>query len=116
MPELLERRKVRQRFKHAVLAASLKKKIADLKKDAGSDEDNDMRDAEQAVVPGTSADSLPQGSSGSRLRDTVKSGAFVQVVLAKVKDERQKQEALEVDQELEQEARRRSRSFNGTGS
>lgn len=116
VPELLERRKVRQRFKHAVLAASLKKKIADLKKDAGSDEDNEMRDAEQAVAPGTSAESLPQGSSGSKpsLRDTVKSGAFVQVVLAKVKDEKQKQEALEVDQELEQEARRRSRSFNGT--
>ncbi|KND94991.1 Calcium/calmodulin-dependent protein kinase [Tolypocladium ophioglossoides CBS 100239] len=110
-PEDRERRKVRQRFKHAVLAASLKKKIEDLKGDAGSDDDNEMRDAEQAVAPGNSSESLPQGSSASKpvsLRDSVKSGVFMEVVLAKVKDEKQKEEARKAEQELEQEARRRT--------
>lgn len=108
LPELLKARVVRRRFKRAVLAASLKKRIADLKEE-DSDEDSDMREAEQAVSD-SSADSRPGGRSKSiSLKDKVKDGAvFREVVLAKLKDERQKREALEVDKELEQEARRRS--------
>lgn len=89
------------------MAASLKKRIADLK-EADSDEDNEMRDAEQAV-PGSSSEPLPKGEGKVSLKDKIKGGAmFREVVLAKLKDERQKKEALEVDQELEKEARRRS--------
>ena len=82
--------------------------MADLK-EADSDDDNEMRDAEQAI-PGSSSESAAARSEGKvSLKEKIKDGAlFREVVLAKLKDERQKKEALEVDQELEKEARRRS--------
>ncbi|POR32064.1 Calcium/calmodulin-dependent protein kinase, partial [Tolypocladium paradoxum] len=81
VPELLERRRlIRQKFKHAVLAASLTNKIEKLKQKAGLD-DNEMRDAEQAIAPGTLSEAPPPDPT------------LLQVVLAKVKDEKQKQEA-----------------------
>ncbi|PHH67549.1 hypothetical protein CDD82_1371 [Ophiocordyceps australis] len=103
VPELLKARDIRNKFKHAVLAASLKKQIEKLR-DVESDSENDMHDAEQA---------LPEPKAS--LKDTVRDGAlFRAVVMAKMKDEKQKQEALEVEQELGQEARRRS--FNSQSS
>ncbi|ODA82881.1 hypothetical protein RJ55_01390 [Drechmeria coniospora] len=113
VPELLKARELRRKFKHAILAASLKKRIADLK-DAESDSDNDMKDAEDAIPEGA-ADLQPKSGESSKqvsLKDKLKDGAlFREVVLAKVKDEKQKKESLEADMELEKEARRRS--FNG---
>ncbi|OAQ84444.1 calcium/calmodulin-dependent protein kinase [Purpureocillium lilacinum] len=111
VPELLKARELRSKFKHAVLAASLKKRIADLK-DADSDSDNEMRDAEQAI-PSASSASLPKpDAKTASLKDKISGAMFREVVLAKLKDEKQKKEALEVDQELENEVRRRS--FNGS--
>ncbi|KAJ6446311.1 calcium/calmodulin-dependent protein kinase [Purpureocillium lavendulum] len=110
VPELLKTRELRRKFKHAVLAASLKKRIADLK-DADSDSDNEMRDAEQAI-PGASSESLPKVEAKPvSLKDKMGGAMFREVVLAKLKDEKQKKEALEVDQEIENEVKRRS--FNG---
>ncbi|KJZ79039.1 Calcium protein kinase [Hirsutella minnesotensis 3608] len=110
VPELLKARDIRKKFKHAVLAASLKMKIEKLK-EIESDSDDDMKAAEQAVGNGSGSDSpsRPEGSKPPSLRDVAKDGAlFHAVVMAKMKDEKQKQEALQVEQEMEREARRRS--------
>lgn len=85
VPELLKAYEIRKKFKHAVPAASLKKKIERLR-EAGSDSEDDMRDAAQAV-PGASAESLPRSESGkaASLRDVVKDGSFFHAVMAKMK-------------------------------
>ncbi|PHH73960.1 hypothetical protein CDD80_3444 [Ophiocordyceps camponoti-rufipedis] len=106
VPELVKVRDVRRRFKHAVLAASLKMKIEKLR-EGDSDSDGDLKDAQQAVAGG---DKLAQGDSKpSSLKDVVKDGSlFHAVVMAKMKDEKQKQESLAADEELEKETKRLS--------
>lgn len=84
VPEHLKARDIRKRFKYAILAASLKKKIERLREEE-SDSEEDMKDAQQAL----GADPKPMSSN-----------IFREVVLAKIKDEKQKQEALEVEQRL----------------
>ncbi|RCI15373.1 hypothetical protein L249_7039 [Ophiocordyceps polyrhachis-furcata BCC 54312] len=108
VPELVKARDVRRKFKHAVLAASLKQKIEKLKEEADSDSDADLKEAEQAV-PG--CDGLPRGDTKrSSLSHVAKDGSlFHAVVMAKMKDEKQKQEALAADEEeLQKETKRLS--------
>ena len=102
LPELRRAREARAKLKHAVLAVSLKKRLADLKTDEADSED-ELGELDQ--TPSTTT----VDSSASSLKDKLKAGAgFREVVMASVRDAQNKKEALEADQEMEQEARRRS--------
>lgn len=131
LPELRRAKEARAKLKKAILAIQLQKRIARLRHEAGDgsdDDDNDLQDAAQNVetsglakaFSGVSVSSGGSSSSGDSkkpsLRDTVKSGAvFREVVLAKVREEKAKKEAaLQTDDDLVQEARRRS--FNTQSS
>lgn len=136
LPELRRAKEARAKLRKAILAIQLQKRIARLRHEAGDDsddDDNDLQDAAQNVdssgiakaLSGVSVSSGGSSSSGGggggdskkpSLRDTVKSGAvFREVVLAKVREEKAKKEAaLQTDEDLVQEARRRS--FNTQSS
>lgn len=132
LPELRRAKEARAKLKKAILAIQLQKRIARLRHEAGDgsdDDDNDLQDAAQNVetsglAKAFSGVSVSSGGSSSSsgdskkpsLRDTVKSGAvFREVVLAKVREEKAKKEAaLQTDEDLVQEARRRS--FNAQSS
>jgi calcium/calmodulin-dependent protein kinase I len=100
LPELRRAREARAKLKHAILAVSLKKRIAALKTDE-SDESDEMGDAEAAAPPAEKKSNL--------IRDRVKDGAvFREVVLGAVRDKKAKEEAAAAtEQELLDEARKR---------
>lgn len=99
------------KLKRAILAVSLQKRIAKLKTEEGDPESSDMGD-EADAAPGF-AGIVGEAGQKASLADKVKSGAvFREVVLAKLREEKQKQESLQTDDELVQEARRRS--FNAS--
>lgn len=124
LPELRAAKEARAKLKKAILAIQLQKRIARLRSEDGDDSDNDLQDAEQNVEDGGglakafSGVSVSSGGSDKKpsLKDRVKDGAiFREVVLAKVREEKAKKEAaLQTDEELVQEARRRS--FNAQNS
>ncbi|CAG9985136.1 unnamed protein product [Clonostachys byssicola] len=98
LPDISRAMEARAKLKHAILAVTLKKRIAALK-EAESDSD-DMGDAEDGVP-----------SSGVERRD---GAVFREVVLGAVRDKRAKDDlAAAGEQELE-EARSRSRSRGRT--
>lgn len=106
LPELRRAREARAKLKHAILAISLQKRISKLKVEE-SDSESDMGDAEGAAG-GAPKDGASK-AGGPVLKDKIKKAtAFQEVVRASLRAEQQKKEALEVDQELEAEARRRS--------
>lgn len=114
LPELRRAKEAREKLKHAILAIKLQKRIAKLKVEESDSDSSDMGDAE-AAIPGFSR-STGSGSSGASgdkkpsLKDKMKDGAvFREVVMAKVREEKAKREAaLTTDEDLVQEARRRS--------
>lgn len=96
LPELRRAKEARAKLKHAILAVSLKKRIAQLK-DEETDSENDMVEAD-AAVPTASGESLPDTNKPS-LKEKLKGGAvFREVVLATVRDAKHKQELLEADE------------------
>lgn len=106
MPELRRAQEARAKLRHAILAVSLQKRLSKLK-DAESDE-SDMGEAEP-VPKITSELAVGSESKPGMLKEKLKGGAvFREVVLASVRDAKQKQDALKADEELEKEARRRS--------
>lgn len=106
MPELRLAREARSKLKHAILAVSLKKRIAALKADETDPESSEMGDAE-AGIPGAM---LTSERKTDLLKDKVKSGAvFRAVVQGAVADKKQKEEAAAAEQEL-LEAQRRSQA------
>lgn len=112
LPELKKAREARAKLKHAILAVSLQKRIAKLKTEE-SDSESDMGEAEgSAVGPNRHVPAPPKGGPSSAkglLREKIKDAtAFQEVVRAAKLAEQHKKEALEVDQELEKEAKRRS--------
>ncbi|KAL6869570.1 Calmodulin-dependent protein kinase cmk2 [Amphichorda felina] len=106
VPELRLAREARSKLKHAILAVSLKKRIAALKADETDPESSEMGDAE-AGIPGAM---LTSERKTDLLKDKVKSGAvFRAVVQGAVADKKQKEEAAAAEQEL-LEAQRRSQA------
>ncbi|KEY71284.1 hypothetical protein S7711_08865 [Stachybotrys chartarum IBT 7711] len=106
LPELRRAQEARAKLRHAILAVSLQKRLSKLK-DAESDE-SDMGEAEP-VPKVTSELAVGSESKPGMLKEKLKGGAvFREVVLATVRDAKQKQDALKADEELEKEARRRS--------
>ncbi|CAG9953750.1 unnamed protein product [Clonostachys rosea f. rosea IK726] len=86
LPEIRRAREARAKLKHAILAVSLKKRIAALKADE-SDSD-EMGDAEEGIP------SVGGEKKLNVLREKVKDGAvFREVVLGAVRDKRAKEEA-----------------------
>lgn len=109
LPELKKAREARAKLKHAILAVSLQKRISKLKVEE-SDSESDMGDAEgesggASTGPGAVAEKKPSGNLKKKIKEGV---AFQEVVRASLLAAQQKKEALEVDQELEKEAKRRS--------
>ncbi|KAH7329269.1 Calcium/calmodulin dependent protein kinase [Stachybotrys elegans] len=111
LPELRRAQAARAKLKHVILAVSLQKKLARLK-DAESDSENDMAEAAQAAdvpLPPVSTESVASDKKPMTLKERLKDGAvFREVVLATVRDAKAKQEALQAEEELEKEAKRRS--------
>ena len=107
LPELKRAREARAKLKHAILAVSLKKRIAALKTDESDGESDEMGDAEEGI-PGA----FTTGERKTNLiRDRVKDGAvFREVVLGAVRDKKAKEEAEASEQELLAEAKKRSQS------
>lgn len=107
LPELRKAREARAKLKHAILAVSLKTRLEHLKRDEADSED-EMGDIDLGSVGGQD----PCSSRGERptasLKHKMKGTSFHEVVMASMRDQKQKQEALEADQELEAEASRRS--------
>lgn len=106
LPELRRAREARAKLKHAILAVSLKKRIASLKTDESDSESSEMGDAEEAV-----AGPMPSGTGEKKstlIRDRVKDGAvFREVVLGAVRDKKAKEEAAAAEKELLEEAKKR---------
>ncbi|CAG9971713.1 unnamed protein product [Clonostachys byssicola] len=103
LPEIRRAREARAKLKHAILAVSLKKRIAALKADE-SDSD-EMGDAEEGI-PSTGGE-----KKLNVLREKVKDGAvFREVVLGAVRDKRAKEEAAAAEEQELEEARKRSQS------
>lgn len=101
LPELRRAREARAKLKHAILAVSLKKRIAALKTDENDSESDEMGDAEEGI-PGPSGD-----KKSTLIRDRVKDGAvFREVVLGAVRDKKAKEEAEAAEKELEEAAKR----------
>lgn len=115
LPELRRAKEARMKLKHAILAVSLQKRIAKLKTEESDPESEEMGDA-AAAVPGAGIfGASGSGEKKTTLADKLKGGAvFREVVLAKVREEKAKKESLQTDEELVQEARRRS--FNASNS
>lgn len=115
LPELRRAKEARMKLKHAILAIQLQKRIARLKtEDSDSD---DLGDLDQAAPPGGEAGVAGSSSAGEKkttLREKLGGAAvFREVVLAKVREEKAKKDSLlQTDEELVQEARRKS--FNAT--
>lgn len=109
LPELRRAREARAKLKHAILAVSLKKRIAALKTEESDSDSSEMGEAEESV-PGA----LPSGSgTGERksnlIRDRVKDGAvFREVVLGAVRDKKAKEAAAAEEKELLEEAKKRT--------
>ena len=106
MPELRRAREARSKLKHAILAVSLKKRIAALKADESDPESSEMGDAE-AGIPGA----LPTPErKADLLKEKVRGGAvFRAVVQGALADQRQKEEAAAAAAE-EEEAQRRGQA------
>ncbi|CAH0026740.1 unnamed protein product [Clonostachys rhizophaga] len=103
LPEIRRAREARAKLKHAILAVSLKKRIAALKADE-SDSD-EMGDAEESIP------SVGGEKKLNVLREKVKDGAvFREVVLGAVRDKRAKEEAAAAEEQELEEARKRSQS------
>ncbi|CAH0049415.1 unnamed protein product [Clonostachys solani] len=103
LPEIRRAREARAKLKHAILAVSLKKRIAALKADE-SDSD-EMGDAEEGIPAVGGEKKL------NVLREKVKDGAvFREVVLGAVRDKRAKEEAAAAEEQEMEEARKRSQS------
>lgn len=105
LPELRRAREARAKLKHAILAVSLKKRIAALKtEESDSDEMGDAEVAAPGIVPAASGE-----KKSNLIRDRVKDGAvFREVVLGAVRDKKAKEEAAAAtEQELLDEARKR---------
>lgn len=103
LPEIRRAREARAKLKHAILAVSLKKRIAALKADE-SDSD-EMGDAEEGIP------SVGGEKKLNVLREKVKDGAvFREVVLGAVRDKRAKEEAAAAEEQELEEARKRSQS------
>lgn len=107
LPELRRAKEARAKLKHAILAVSLKKRIAALKTDESDSESSEMGDA---------ADAIPAVSPGEKkekstlIRDRVKDGAvFREVVLAGLRDKKQREEA-EAEQAMLEDAKKRSQT------
>jgi calcium/calmodulin-dependent protein kinase I len=99
LPELRKAREARAKLRHAILAVSLKSRIAQLK-DEETDSENDMEEAEGAVP--TTAE--PAGQPKTTLKEKLKGGAvFREVVLATVRDAKHKQELKEAEEAAERE-------------
>lgn len=126
LPELRRAKEARAKLRKAIMAIQLQKRIARLRAHGDSDDsDNELQDAAQNVDGGGLAKafsgvSVSNSAAGDKkkpsLKDHLKDGAiFREVVLAKVRDERAKKEAaLQTDEDLVEEARRRS--FNASHS
>lgn len=107
LPELRRAREARAKLKHAILAVSLKKRIAALKTDESDSESSEMGDAEESI-PGVAPPAAPEHKKSTLIRDRVKDGAvFREVVLGAVRDKKAKEEAAAAEQELLDEARKR---------
>lgn len=103
LPELRKAREARAKLKHAILAVSLRKRIAELQ-DAESDSDSDEMAAAKDAIPGQ-----PAPSKTSVLREKVKDGSlFRSVALAAIADHAAKKEAEITDEDLVKQAKRKS--------
>lgn len=113
LPELRRAREARSKLKHAILAISLKKRIAALKTAESDSESDEMGDADEAA----SAADVPAGESKkpSTLKARLGGGAaFQAVVMAGLKDKKQKEEEEAAEKkELEEAARKRGESQSG---
>ncbi|KAL7960551.1 Calcium/calmodulin dependent protein kinase [Trichoderma compactum] len=106
LPELRKAREARAKLKHAILAVSLRKRIAELQ-DAESDSDSDEMAAAKDAIPGQPA----AASKTSVLREKVKDGSlFRSVALAAIADHAAKKEleAEITDEDLVKQAKRKS--------
>lgn len=104
LPELRKAREARAKLKHAILAVSLRKRIAALQ-DVESDSDSDEMAAAEEAIPGQPAAS----SKTNVLREKVKDGSlFRSVALAAIKDHAAKKEAEITDEDLVKQANRKS--------
>jgi calcium/calmodulin-dependent protein kinase I len=83
LPELRRAKEARAKLRHAILAVSLKKRIAQLK-DEETDSENDMAEAEEGVPS--------PDLNKPNLKEKLKGSVFREVVLAKVRDAKHKQE------------------------
>lgn len=104
LPELRRAREARAKLKHAILAISLKKRIAALKTDESDSESDEMGAAEEGI-PSASGDKKPKNW------DKVKEGAvFREVVLGAVRDKKAKEEAEAAEKELLEQAAKRDQA------
>ncbi|EGR50225.1 Calcium/calmodulin dependent protein kinase [Trichoderma reesei QM6a] len=105
LPELRKAREARAKLKHAILAVSLRKRIAALQ-DVESDSDSDEMAAAEEAIPGQPA--APSNKTNV-LREKVKDGSlFRSVALAAIKDHAAKKEAEITDEDLVKQANRKS--------
>lgn len=124
VPELRRAKEARMKLKHAIMAIQLQKRIERLKA-----EDSDSDDLGEVGAPSSGSGIGIFGrfgtgsSSGSEkkpasLKDKIGGGAvFREVVMAKVREEKEKKESmLQTDEDLVQEARRRSFNTNSGDS
>jgi calcium/calmodulin-dependent protein kinase I len=96
LPELRRAREARAKLKHAILAVSLKKRIASLQQEESDSDSDEM---------GAAGDAIPGQKGASMLRDKFKDGAvFREVVMASVRDKKAKEEAAR-EEEAEKLAR-----------
>ncbi|KAL7819027.1 Calcium/calmodulin dependent protein kinase [Trichoderma gracile] len=106
LPELRKAREARAKLKHAILAVSLRKRIAALQ-DVESDSDSDEMAAAEEAIPGQPA--AAPASKTNVLREKVKDGSlFRSVALAAIKDHAAKKEAEITDEDLVKQANRKS--------
>ncbi|OTA03253.1 Calcium/calmodulin-dependent protein kinase [Trichoderma parareesei] len=105
LPELRKAREARAKLKHAILAVSLRKRIAALQ-DVESDSDSDEMAAAEEAIPGQPA--APSNKTNV-LREKVKDGSlFRSVALAAIRDHAAKKEAEITDEDLVKQANRKS--------
>lgn len=106
VPELKRAREARAKLKHAILAVSLKKRIATLKSEESDSESSEMGDVDEGP-PGRAPS--PGEKKANLLKDKVQSGAvFREVVLGAVRDKKAKEEDAAAEQEMLEEAKRRT--------
>lgn len=114
LPELRRAREARAKLKHAILAVSLKKRIAALKTEESDSESSEMGDAEDSVPGAVPAGTTTPAATGTGekksnlIRDRVKDGAvFREVVLGAVRDKKAKEEAAAAEKQMLEEAKKR---------